>query len=167
MNNLTLINLVAITLTGCTAAPETSKAIPPLPTCSQILPILMDASSEFKNLRTGPRVIERSHSQGRWASTVSLPGADECIVRENYSMGYKYRCSWGHEGDRASMGQHYQALRDRIISCVGDVRVYRNDIKGYTIIDLEPTGLLDKLQYGIRAKYEYQPYKVYFDVDAH
>ena len=161
-----LLKLSPIALAGCTQMQSHQVVIPPLPTCADIYQILQNANSEFDNLKSGPKIQMRGSVYPYWGSTISLPGANECIIRERDIASYQFRCSWVHGSDRASMGQHYQALRDKVVSCVGDVQVSRNDLRGYTVIYLEPMSQLAQLQYWVRAKYESPPYTVNFDIET-
>ncbi|MNI45121.1 hypothetical protein D3C73_995290 [compost metagenome] len=166
MNFRNLLTIASISLTGCTLTQSTVVSTPKLPTCGEIYQILQYADSEFNELKSGPQIRTRETPYPYWSSSIALPESDGCAILEKNSSNYEFRCSWSHGDDNASMGQHYQALRDKVISCVGDVKVRRNDLKGYTVIYLEPTSQLSQLQYWIRARYEVPPYRVIFDIET-
>ncbi len=165
VNKFTALSVFSLLITGCTydSTPVLQKA---LPSCSQITPILQSSAKEFDSIKVGPKIYSSTGGNGYWQSKIKLPDADECIIKENYSSGFQFRCAWYHGDDKSAMGQHYQNIRDRIISCVGNVNVRRNDRQGITTIWLEPYDELSSLKYVIRAQYEHIPYSVKFDVEA-
>lgn len=166
MNRHINISLLIYLLSGCSSLTNQSTAVKSLPTCEQLLPILQSSELEFESIKNGPVIHSRESTRGYWQSLVKLPDSDSCIVRERSTLGTQYVCKWEHGNSSQEMGQHYQDLRDRIISCVGDVRVYRDDSKGYTSITLAPLGKLRSLKYVISAQYQRLPFFVSFRVDA-
>lgn len=163
MNRLIKASVLYLSISGCSSVLTQPTT---LPTCEQILPILQSSGSEFENIKSGPIIHSREYSTGYWQSVIKLPDAESCIVRESYGLGTQYVCKWNHDNDSQSMGQHYQDLRDRIISCVGDVSVYKDDRRGYTSITLTPLGNLSSLKYIITTQYQRLPFTVSFRVDA-
>jgi len=135
-----------------------------LPTCEQLAEILRVANKEFNAIRTGPKIYVRTSSLGYWNTTKVLARADYCRIREGIP-GIWYECAWPHSSP-AEMGAHYQALRDRVVSCVGDVTVRRDDLRGRSTIELLAPQELSRLRYAVIAEYRSPPYRVIFRVET-
>lgn len=148
-------------ISSCDTGGEKIASAEP-PTCAQLSQLLANAKDQFLAIRTGPLI-----SSGRieyWRSTVSIPSSDRCIIRRESYSEIRYSCTWDFGSNRSAMGAFYRRLADRLTSCVGDVRVSRDDRHGYTSVELIPTGSLDTLEYAVFAHYERLPVDVTFNI---
>lgn len=152
-----------LVLTSC----ETGRSPPPpLPTCQQLAEILNTAGDEFEAIRSGPKMyVGGSARSSYWNTTKVLQGTDYCRIRDFTGIGIRYECAWSH-GNQAEMGAHYRALRDRVISCVGEVTVNQNDANGRTTVQLHPPPELEALTYIVQAQYQRFPFGLAFAIQT-